>query len=55
MRRARTSKDLIMLRLIPTADHTLEDVERTIKAFSEIKKKVDAGKYSKEIQTQVVL
>ena len=29
-------KDVIMLRLIPTAVHTLEDVEYTIKAFSEI-------------------
>ncbi len=47
-------KDVIMLRLIPTADHTLEDVERTINAFSEVKKKLDAGKYSKEIKTQVV-
>ena len=47
-------KGVIMLRLIPTADHSLEDVKRTISAFSEIKKKLDAGKYSKEIKTQVV-
>jgi glycine C-acetyltransferase len=39
-------KDVIMLRLIPTAMHTLEDVEYTIKAFSEIKKNLDEGKYS---------
>jgi len=39
-------KDVIMLRLIPTAAHTLEDVEYTIKAFAEIKAKLDAGKYS---------
>lgn len=39
-------KDVIMLRLIPTAVHTLEDVEYTIKAFAEIKEKLDAGKYS---------
>ena len=39
-------KGLIMLRLIPTAMHTLEDVEYTINAFSEIKKKLDAGEYS---------
>jgi glycine C-acetyltransferase len=39
-------KGLIMLRLIPTAVHTLEDVEYTIKAFAEVKKKLDAGKYS---------
>ncbi len=39
-------KDVLMLRLIPTAVHTLEDVEYTINAFSEIKKNLDAGKYS---------
>ena len=38
-------KDVIMLRLIPTAVHTLEDVEYTIKAFSEVRKKLEAGKY----------
>lgn len=39
-------KGLIMLRLIPTALHTLEDVEYTIKAFSEIRKKLEEGKYN---------
>ncbi len=39
-------KGLIMLRLIPTALHTLEDVEYTIKAFSEIRKKLEDGKYN---------
>ncbi len=39
-------KDVIMLRLIPTAVHTLEDVEFTINAFSAIKKNLDEGKYS---------
>ena len=39
-------KGQIMLRLIPTAMHTLEDVEYTIKCFTEIKKNLDAGKYS---------
>jgi len=39
-------KGVIMLRLIPTAMHTLEDVEYTIKAFTEIKKNLDEGKYS---------
>jgi glycine C-acetyltransferase len=39
-------KDVIMLRLIPTAVHTLEDVDYTIKAFAEVKKKLDAGVYS---------
>lgn len=39
-------KGVIMIRIIPTAVHTLEDVEYTIKAFSEIRKNLDAGKYS---------
>jgi glycine C-acetyltransferase len=38
-------KDVIMLRIIPTAAHTLEDVEYTIKAFSEVAEKLKAGKY----------
>ncbi|MBC7425608.1 MAG: aminotransferase class I/II-fold pyridoxal phosphate-dependent enzyme [Bacteroidia bacterium] len=40
-------KGILMLRLIPTATHTLEDVDRTIKAFIEIKEKLDSGVYSK--------
>jgi len=39
-------KGQILLRLIPTAVHTIEDVEYTIKAFIEVKRKLDDGKYS---------
>jgi glycine C-acetyltransferase len=39
-------KGQLLLRLIPTAGHTLEDVEYTIKAFSEVRKNLEAGKYS---------
>ncbi len=42
-------RDVIMLRLIPTTMHSLEDVEYTVKAFKEIKEKLDAGFYPKEI------
>ena len=38
-------KDVIMLRLIPTAVHTIADVDRTIKAFKEVKEKLEAGQY----------
>jgi len=41
-------KDVIMLRLIPTAAHTLEDVDETIKAFEAIKDKLLSGYYRKE-------
>ena len=41
-------KDVIMLRLIPTASHTLEDVEYTIKIFKIVKEKLDNGEYKAE-------
>ncbi|RFP64965.1 aminotransferase class I/II-fold pyridoxal phosphate-dependent enzyme [Hymenobacter lapidiphilus] len=40
-------KDVIMLRLIPTAVHTLDDVEQTIKAFEIVQDKLAKGLYSK--------
>lgn len=39
-------KDVIMLRLIPTAAHTLDDVNETINAFEKIAQKLDKGLYS---------
>jgi glycine C-acetyltransferase len=42
-------KGVVMLRVIPTAAHSLEDVERTVNVFSEIKKKLEAGEYASEI------
>jgi glycine C-acetyltransferase len=41
-------KDTIMLRLIPTAAHTLEDVEYTIETFKIVKAKLDRGEYKAE-------
>jgi glycine C-acetyltransferase len=38
-------KDVIMLRIIPTSAHTLEDVEYTVNAFAEIQEKLRAGHY----------
>ncbi len=38
-------KDVVMLRLIPTAAHSLEDVEYTVKIFKEIKRKIDNDIY----------
>lgn len=35
----------LMLRLIPTAKHTMEDVEYTLNAFEEIRTKVETGVY----------
>jgi len=40
-------KDMILLRLIPTASHTLEDVEKTVDAFSAIRDKLENGTYER--------
>jgi glycine C-acetyltransferase len=42
-------RDVVMLRLIPTADHTLEDVDYTVKIFKELKRKIDNNLYPNEI------
>jgi len=42
-------RDVVMLRLIPTADHSLQDVEYTVNAFRNIKKKVDNNEYPNEM------
>jgi glycine C-acetyltransferase len=41
-------KGHIIYRLIPTATHTDEDIEKTLEAFSRTKKKLDAGEYKVE-------
>jgi glycine C-acetyltransferase len=42
-------RDVVMLRLIPTSTHTLEDVEYTVNAFRELKWKVDNDIYPHEV------
>lgn len=42
-------RDVVMLRLIPTSTHTLEDVEYTVNAFRELKWKVDNDFYPHEV------
>ncbi len=42
-------KGIIMLRIIPTAAHSFEDVDYTLKTFATIKKKYDNGEYDKEM------
>ncbi len=41
-------KGLILLRLIPTASHTLKDINETLDAFSEIREKLNQGVYKLE-------
>ena len=40
-------RGLILLRLIPTATHTLEDIDETLNSFSEIREKLTGGYYRK--------
>ncbi|MGC6479786.1 MAG: aminotransferase class I/II-fold pyridoxal phosphate-dependent enzyme [Flavobacteriaceae bacterium] len=40
-------KGLILLRLIPTASHTLEDIQITLEAFASIREKLENGVYKK--------
>ena len=42
-------RDVVMLRIIPTAAHSLEDVEYTVNAFREIKRKIDNDEYPHEV------
>jgi glycine C-acetyltransferase len=39
-------KDVLMLRVIPTAAHSLEDVKETIEVFKKIKQNLATGKYN---------
>ncbi|GAC1418719.1 MAG: aminotransferase class I/II-fold pyridoxal phosphate-dependent enzyme [Flavisolibacter sp.] len=41
-------KGHIIYRLIPTAGHTDQDIDQTLRAFSETKQKLDAGEYKVE-------
>lgn len=40
-------KGLILLRMIPTASHTLQDIKETLKAFSVIRERLENGTYKK--------
>lgn len=43
-------KDMVILRLIPTAVHTAEDIQRTLDAFSAVKEKLETGVYRQLVQ-----
>lgn len=46
-------KDVIMLRIIPTAVHTMEDVNYTIETFTALQVKLKEGKYKAESLAKV--
>ncbi|RZJ65595.1 MAG: aminotransferase class I/II-fold pyridoxal phosphate-dependent enzyme [Flavobacterium sp.] len=47
-------KGIILLRMIPTASHTLADIEETLKAFDAIREKLVSGKYLELAQKHTV-
>ena len=46
-------KGLILLRMIPTATHTMEDIDLTLKAFSAIRERLKNGTYKKLSQALI--
>lgn len=42
-------KGMILLRLIPTASHTMKDIEETVDAFASIRSKLESGIYRSEV------
>ncbi len=47
-------KGIILIRLIPTAVHTMEDVEYTVNAFAEIQHKLENKLYGDQLKAKVV-
>ena len=41
-------KGMILLRMIPTASHTMKDIEETLEAFSAIREKLQSGVYREQ-------
>jgi glycine C-acetyltransferase len=47
-------KGIILLRMIPTASHTLADIDETLKAFEAIREKLINGTYKKIAEATTV-
>ena len=46
---------MLIFRIIPTAAHSIEDVDRTLAAFKEIKERLAKGDYDKEIPDMALI
>jgi glycine C-acetyltransferase len=44
-------RGMMILRIIPTATHSLNDVNQTLEAFSAVQEKLNTGAYSSDLQT----
>ena len=47
-------KGIILLRMIPTASHSLQDIDETLAAFEAIREKLTSGTYKQIAQAKVV-
>ena len=46
---------MLIFRIIPTAAHTIEDVDYTLNAFREIKERLDRGEYDREMPEMALI
>ena len=46
-------KGVLMLRIIPTAIHTDDDIQQTLDAFSAVRKKLTTGQYASQLQVAI--
>ena len=46
---------MLIFRIIPTAAHSMEDVERTLDAFRDIKERLARGEYDKDIPDMAII
>lgn len=46
---------MLIFRIIPTAAHSIEDVDRTLAAFKDIKERLDRGEYDKEMPDMALI
>jgi glycine C-acetyltransferase len=47
-------KDVIMLRIIPTSAHTLDDVSYTVESFAKVQEKLKEGKYKSDTMASLL-
>ena len=46
---------MVIFRIIPTAAHSMEDVERTLAAFKDMKERLDRGEFDKEMPNMALI
>ena len=46
---------MVIFRVIPTAAHSMEDVERTLAAFKDMKERLDRGEFDKDMPNMALL